>query len=64
MVGYYEQAAGRGLEPELLDLYALWWDLSDVALYVADFTAPRSDTEDNRVGWQGLVEHLDPRRWS
>ena len=64
MVGYYEQAAGRGLEPELLDLYALWWDLSDVALYVADFTAPHPDTEDNRVGWQGLVEHLDPRRWS
>ncbi len=64
VVAQYEAAVGRQIEPELLDLYSLWWDLCDVALYVADFTETHEDTEDNRVGWQGLVEHLDPSRWS
>lgn len=60
----YVNAGGGPLRADLLSLYALWWDLCDVSLFVADFSSPHTDTEDNRIGWQGLVEHLNPDRWS
>ena len=63
----YARATGRRVDQELLDLYALWWDLCEVAMYVAVFRSPHEDTEDMRVSWGGLqesIEALDGRQRS
>ena len=60
---HYEQSSRRALDDAALRLYSLWWDLCEVALFVADFRRPHTDTADTRTGWQGLEHHLDPSRW-
>lgn len=48
---------------EVLDLYRLWWDLTETAIYATDLHGPHDD-EDAAVQWAGLVEHCDPTaRW-
>jgi hypothetical protein len=44
--------------PDLLELYRLRWDLTEVSLYVSLFRAPHSDTDDTRVAWDGLRHSL------
>ena len=61
----YAQVTGHRVDQALLDLYALWWDLCEVAMYVAVFRSAHEDTEDMRVSWGGLQESigaLDARR--
>lgn len=55
----YQHLSDRGLSPTILEMYRLRWDLSDVALYVADFRLPHDDNADSRTAWDGLVHHLD-----
>ena len=44
--------------PELLELYRLRWDLTEISLYVALFRAPHTDTADTRTAWNGLRHSL------
>jgi spectinomycin phosphotransferase/16S rRNA (guanine(1405)-N(7))-methyltransferase len=60
----YESAAGIDLDPIAVDLYRLWWDLCEISLFSAEFRRAHADTDEARIGWQGLVDHLDPARWS
>lgn len=60
----YCEATGHSVQPHAVALYRLWWDLCEISLYTASFRAPHDDTEDVRLGWQGLVDHLDPARWT
>ncbi|MEC3951996.1 phosphotransferase [Nocardia sp. CDC153] len=55
----YTARTGRALIPDLLDMYRLRWDLTEVALYLHTFRNPHGDTENDRVSWEGLVESLD-----
>lgn len=59
----YEAASGRMLNDESLRLFALQWDLSDVALFIEQFRKPHDDSPDQQTAWNGLRHHLDPERW-
>jgi Phosphotransferase enzyme family len=60
----YTRRTGVAIERTAVELYRLWWDLCEVSLYVAQFRAPHSDTDDSRVSWGSLQTHLDPSRWT
>jgi thiamine kinase-like enzyme len=59
----YADRTGVVPDQEVLDAYRLWWELTEVALYLAEFRAPHEETEDTRTAWQGLTTNLDPARW-
>jgi hypothetical protein len=52
--GPYLDATGVDLNPDLLLLYLLWWDLKDVACYVDVLRQPHHDTADTRKMLLGL----------
>jgi spectinomycin phosphotransferase/16S rRNA (guanine(1405)-N(7))-methyltransferase len=54
----YTAATGRTVEPNLLDLYRLAWDLGEVAIYVDLFRQPHTDGADTRKSWSGLTTSL------
>ncbi|WP_169815328.1 phosphotransferase [Nocardia yamanashiensis] len=54
----YTERTGHPLLPELLDLYRLRWDLTEVALYSHGFRIPHGDSENDRMSWQGLLESI------
>jgi hypothetical protein len=54
VVNHYTERTGRGVSRDLLTLYALWWDLCEVGIYVAEFRSSHDDTEDTRVALGGL----------
>ena len=47
---------------EVVELYRLRWDLTEVSLFVAMFRAPHSETADTRVAWDGLRHSLEALR--
>jgi spectinomycin phosphotransferase/16S rRNA (guanine(1405)-N(7))-methyltransferase len=53
----YAEATGTRLRPELMDLYRLRWDLTDLSLGVARFRDPHGDTDDDRETWE-IVQEL------
>jgi spectinomycin phosphotransferase len=59
----YSERTGIPWNRTALDTYRLWWDLTEVALYIAQFRKPHEDNEDTQTAWQGIVTHLDPARW-
>lgn len=61
---HYESGAGRTLDDDALRLHRWWWDLCEVALYVAQFRRAHDESADTRLAWSGLATHLDPARWS
>ncbi|MER0241855.1 phosphotransferase [Streptomyces sp. HSW2009] len=50
----YARASGREPDPAALALYALRWELEDVAAYLDWFRAPHERTADTEVAWAGL----------
>ncbi len=50
----YRDATGHGVNRHLLKLYALWWDLSEIGGYLAQFRAAHADTEDSQEAWRNL----------
>jgi aminoglycoside phosphotransferase (APT) family kinase protein len=63
IVEEYEARTGTTPRPELVELYALSWDIAEISIYVAGFRQPHRDTEDTRLAWTALEHHLDPARW-
>lgn len=59
----YATRTGVAVDDRAVALYRLWWDLCEISLYVAEFSSPHQDSDDTRTAWDGLCEHLDPRRW-
>ena len=56
----YTAATGRAVEPRRLRLYALWWDLCEIAIYIAGFRKPHDDTEDAAESWDNLQHFITP----
>lgn len=60
----YERATGRAVLADMLDLYRLSWDLTDIACFVDRFRAPHGDSADDQVARAALETLLAPdRRW-
>jgi len=51
---HYTGATGRPIDPDVLCLYARWWDLCEIGIYLAGFRAPHDDSTDSAVAWRGL----------
>jgi hypothetical protein len=52
------------VHPDRLDYYRLWYDLFEIAGYMAVFANPHTDTADVAESWKNLVEFLQPEvRW-
>ncbi|MCC3313002.1 hypothetical protein [Nocardia africana] len=45
-------------DPEMVDLFALDWRLSEIAEYARWFTATHTGTQDDRTALEGLYEEL------
>lgn len=59
----YTKRTGVAIDQNAVALYRLWWDLTEVSLYIEQFRAPHEENADTRTAWGGLQEHLDPERW-
>jgi spectinomycin phosphotransferase/16S rRNA (guanine(1405)-N(7))-methyltransferase len=53
----YTAATGTALRTDLLDLYRLRWDLTDIAVDLARFHAPHGTTADDQETWT-ILERL------
>jgi spectinomycin phosphotransferase len=59
--GWKEYVAEAGpvvLRPEVLDLYREWWDLAEVAIYVAQSRSAHQETKDTLVARESLNGYL------
>jgi hypothetical protein len=64
IVARYEARTGRAADREALSCYRLWWDVAEIALYVARFHTPHDDDADSAQSWENLRFFLRPRtRW-
>jgi spectinomycin phosphotransferase/16S rRNA (guanine(1405)-N(7))-methyltransferase len=59
----YEEKTGITPNSEALELYRLWWDLTEISLYIGQFRSPHSLTDDTSLAWKALDSYLDPSRW-
>jgi hypothetical protein len=55
---YSEIAGVASLSHEALQLYRWWWELADIAVFVAGFRRPHERTEDAIASWENLVSCL------
>jgi spectinomycin phosphotransferase/16S rRNA (guanine(1405)-N(7))-methyltransferase len=55
-------AARTGVTPDAqaVELYRLWWRLTEIALYVHDLRRPHTDTADSRTCLDGLRRYIEP----
>ena len=60
LVSEYEGRTGTVVMDEILELYRLRWDLTDLALFAAQMREPHNDNEDSRTAWNTLNLLLDP----
>ncbi len=54
----WQEAYGQGADPELLEAYRLRWDLTEIALFVADLLAAPATTPDLDVAMEELRGYL------
>ena len=59
----YAARTGSIVDRDALDVYRLWWDLSEIALFVAGFRHVHVDTADMRIAFDVLIRTLESRRW-
>jgi len=57
---YRDAAGGDALDHDALRLYRSWWDLADIAVFVAEFRRPHRLTADTAKGWDVLAANLGP----
>jgi len=60
-IGAYENETGTTVQPTLLELYRIRWDLADIAVFVSRFRARHSGNSDDEKSWDvlaSLVERL------
>jgi spectinomycin phosphotransferase len=55
---YRELAGAASLNHEALQLYRWWWELADIAVFVAGFRRPHERTEDTIASWENLASCL------
>jgi spectinomycin phosphotransferase len=54
----YEKAVGVSIHPAYFALYALQWDLMEVAGYLAFFRADHEDTADAAESWKNFLHFI------
>lgn len=54
----YARATGRPVAAAGLALYRLWWELADIAIFVAELRAPHRATQDITASWTYLNGYL------
>ena len=59
----YTARTGSIVDRDALDVYRLWWDLSEIAFFVAGFRQAHADTADTRIAFDVLTQTLEDRRW-
>lgn len=59
----YESLTGVAVDPDIVELYRLAWDLTEIAIYVTDFRRPHERTDDATEAWKNLRHFIDPSRW-
>jgi hypothetical protein len=60
----YREATGTEINPGALDLFRMWFDLSEIGEYIAMFRNAHDHTEDTAESWKNLEEFLRPaERW-
>ena len=57
----YTKATGFNVQPELLALFRLRWDLSDLGVDIARLRAPHANSADDARAWEGIF-HILTRR--
>ena len=55
---YSEHAGPASLNQDALKLYRWWWNLADIAVFVAEFRRPHERTEDTVASWEILARNL------
>jgi spectinomycin phosphotransferase len=58
---YIEVVGSVALNERALELYRLWWDLAEIAIYVHRFRRPHDRTEDVVASWRYLQDYLPIR---
>lgn len=60
-----DYTARTGVAPngEAVELYRLWWDLTEISIYIGLFRQPHRETADTSLAWDGVNRYLDPDRW-
>jgi spectinomycin phosphotransferase len=51
-------ASARRPDPEAMQLYRLWWELSEIASYTNTFRSPHVDDANTQVAWRELQEYV------
>jgi spectinomycin phosphotransferase len=51
--------AAGGVDTSALELYRLWWSLSEICGYTTEFRSAHVDDENARVAWRSLRGYLD-----
>ncbi|GIG61680.1 hypothetical protein Lfu02_60520 [Longispora fulva] len=54
----YARTTGRAVDPAALALYRRWWNLADIANYVAELRGPHRITADSSASWEYLQAGL------
>jgi Phosphotransferase enzyme family len=59
----YTARTATTVNVDALDCYRLWWDLTEISIYIGQFREPHARDEDTSLAWNGLASYLDPSRW-
>jgi spectinomycin phosphotransferase len=55
---YQSEAGPFTPRPAAMELFDVWWSVSEIASYVHLFRQPHADTEDSKESWRELTEYL------
>lgn len=59
----YAAQVGAMPNAEALELYRLWWDLTEISMFIGQFRQPHRKNADTSVAWDSLNRCVDPDRW-
>lgn len=60
----YSAATGVAVRQDAMDLYRIWFDLSEISGYIRGFYGPHVESTDSAESWRNLTHFLRPReRW-
>ncbi len=55
---YTSGGGAAKLNPSAIELYRIWWTLSDITSFTHTFRSPHCEDANTRVAWRGLQSYL------